>query len=345
MPNQRTETVVIVKLAGIGDVATACRAFNETLGDSKKQLSIHWMMDPLFIPLARQLIKARDTIAHEFHGISSSKIFQGTPLQKLREALKLAQTLILVRPNIVALLHRDHRYKIFVRPVFWGKLIQIADRSSNELTVYKKALTDGVALQTPNRNSTSEESGIPPASMTGIGILIGGAQGTKVSFIEKRWPHWEKLVLKLLQNTQEVIYLFGGPDDRADADAIMKSLGNLSEKRLINRVAKTPLSDLPSELKSLKTFVSIDSGLHHIAASVMTSEKQKIIALFGPTNPALWGAMTGTKNKVETLYRALPCSPCYHNDGRFKPCIYNGADFQKCMTTISVDDVFRQIVQ
>jgi ADP-heptose:LPS heptosyltransferase len=87
-----------------------------------------------------------------------------------------------------------------------------------------------------------------------------------------------------------------------------------------------PLIQLAALLKRCTAYLGNDSGITHLAASLGIPT----LAIFGPTDPAVWGAR-GTA--VQTLYARESCSPCFH-EGR--------SDCKRhCLEKIKPSDVMR----
>ncbi len=345
LKSKNQSTYVIVKLAGIGDVAMACRAVNEVFGTIENQISLHWVIDANYVELARSLLELPKQIQIHFHGINSKKLLSGSKKQKAEEALGLLKTILLINPDAVALLHRDWRYKLFIRPAFIGPIFSIKSLNIHEMNLYKMEL-----IKLINRFHLS--SAISPVSNpdivfknNSIGFLIGGGSGTKTSFIEKRWPYLFELIFKLLNETNYSITLFGSGEDLEIYNEFLKNytLTDSQLNRISNLIGKLQINEVASHIKSLQFFVSADSGLAHIASNVMKNKNQKIISLFGPTNPTNWAPYDDTQNIVKVFYNKLECSPCYLNDGKFNPCIFKNSEYQKCMKSIHLQSVFDYI--
>lgn len=75
----------------------------------------------------------------------------------------------------------------------------------------------------------------------------------------------------------------------------------------IDLTGKTSLPALAAVLERARIFVGVDSGVMHLAAAVGTP----VVALFGPSDPAV----TGPQGDSQHVIRAdVPCSPCLKND-------------------------------
>jgi ADP-heptose:LPS heptosyltransferase len=87
-----------------------------------------------------------------------------------------------------------------------------------------------------------------------------------------------------------------------------------------------PLDELAAILKQCDFYVGNDSGITHLAAAVGTP----VVALFGPTDPRVWG----TRGKhVSILHGKTDCSPCSREKMQVCP-------EQRCMETLSVEEVY-----
>lgn len=119
----------------------------------------------------------------------------------------------------------------------------------------------------------------------------------------KRWPaaSFAAVADRLHEEGVGPVVLIGGPDDRADAQAVTTLMRTASVGDV---TGMTPLGLLPALLQSASVLLTNDSGPMHVAAAVGTP----VVALFGPTSPLRTGPY-GKTHRV--LARQLPCSPCF----------------------------------
>jgi heptosyltransferase I len=96
--------------------------------------------------------------------------------------------------------------------------------------------------------------------------------------------------------------------------------------KAVNLGGRTTLRELAGLYKQAALLVTTDSGPMHLAAAVGTP----VVALFGPTDPARTGPW-GTGHRI--IRRGLSCSPCLR-----KRC-----ETPRCMTEISVGEVFTAV--
>ncbi len=109
--------------------------------------------------------------------------------------------------------------------------------------------------------------------------------------------------------------------------------GSASEADWIGRMAqgcpslagKTDLAQLVELYRRCALVISNDSGPMHIATAVGTP----VVAIFGPTDPALTGPY---RSRHIVLRAGIPCSPCMKDHCTHKP-------HMECMTAVPVERV------
>jgi lipopolysaccharide heptosyltransferase II len=153
--------------------------------------------------------------------------------------------------------------------------------------------------------------------------LHGGARNGQA----KRWPtsHFARLAERLVSEFDALVVLTGAPSEAELAAAI----GAECRYPLLNLLGRTSLAELVALLAVSDLVISGDSGPMHIATAVQTP----VIALHGPTDPALSGPMSPD---AIVLRRALWCSPCYDASATAE-CPF---DNPVCMKGLGPDLVF-----
>lgn len=332
--------ILIIKLAALGDVVCAARALADVFGQIPTGTEFHWLMDPSYPRLAASLLSNIGFNGVHFHEVDSTALFQGSTGKKLLVTAGLLRQCAQLKPSAIVLLHRDARYKLALRTVFRGPIYGV-DKNHLETLLYEQTFNRLKEDLFPNHSALpSTKLEFPVVERDHLGLLVGGGTNPKGSFLEKRWPYLEDLIEAILQKTSYKISLFGGPEDTAIAEKIFSRFSTEAHSgRIVNLVGQTPLQDLPLLLRKLRFFIGSDSGLAHVAATVMTSSEQRVITLFGPTDPVFWAPVARGEGRQHVLYKKIECSPCYKNDGNFRPCIYTGESFQRCMKEIKVDEV------
>ena len=152
-----------------------------------------------------------------------------------------------------------------------------------------------------------------------IGICFGA-----VIQIKKYSPQYFNKLIQILNSKGKFNFiLFGAKPDLADSEII--SANNLN---IINLTGKLELSELPDYISCCDYFITIDSGLMHIASAY----NSKIFVLLGPTN---------TKPVVS------PSVAIFSGTCEFQPCFKTTCESNSCMHDLfpeKVADIFLKFV-
>lgn len=154
-------------------------------------------------------------------------------------------------------------------------------------------------------------------------------------FIElRRWPvqHFAEVARKLLRESPSVsIGIIGGPGDVQVASELER---RISDPRVINFAGRTSLRELLLLLDSSCCLITNDSGPAHLAS--LTGAR--IITLFGPETPLLYGPLS---QRATDLFLGLGCSPCVSvYNGKRTACRDN-----VCLQQITPDMVFDEVMK
>jgi len=152
-----------------------------------------------------------------------------------------------------------------------------------------------------------------------IGINIGGRWKTK------RWPlkYFARLSDMLAAKDMRVVVTASKGEE-----ALARDLEGAIRGKVINAAGKTTLPQLAALVKRCKVFVTGDSAPMHIASSMGTN----FVALFGPTDAKRHLEPT---DKGRVIQKDVRCGPCY------KP----GCKKPVCMERISVEEVYRLVME
>jgi ADP-heptose:LPS heptosyltransferase len=145
----------------------------------------------------------------------------------------------------------------------------------------------------------------------------------------RRWPpeRYVELAQRLLAKFPGVWVGFTGA--RGEAPVTAELVRQVGSARCVSFAGKTTLRQLLVLYTLADVLVTNDSGPAHFA----TVTPIRVVTLFGPETPALYGARS-PRNSV--LWAGIICSPCvnaYNN--RQSPCRNN-----LCLQAITVDQVF-----
>ena len=164
--------------------------------------------------------------------------------------------------------------------------------------------------------------------------LIGFHPGSSVykNHIHKRWSQekFVELIELILEKLNDVnILLFGGKEDEEVKKFICE---NVKKSELVFNIKTKSVRETAAIMKFCKIFVTNDSGLMHLAASLDIP----IVAIFGPTNPA-WVRPWGVPYRI--VRTGIDCSPCFVYSPKPIRCITN-RNFA-CITEITVEMVLK----
>lgn len=119
------------------------------------------------------------------------------------------------------------------------------------------------------------------------------------------------------------VVLVGSPEERSVGTKILQA----AKRSMISLIGNTRLLELAALMTRCRLFIGNDAGPMHVAAAVGCP----VVALFGPSDPAVW-APRG--KHVKTIHKGLDCRECFH------PGCFRGE--QGCMKLITVDEVLKE---
>ena len=127
-----------------------------------------------------------------------------------------------------------------------------------------------------------------------VGLHLGADYGPS-----KLWPVRRMIEgVRALAAAKTAPVLLGAPGDASLAKTITAAVG------VANLVGRDEPALLPALLSELDVVVAGDTGISHLAAALGTP----VVALFGPTDPAL----TAPLGPATVLVNPVPCAPCFY---------------------------------
>jgi lipopolysaccharide heptosyltransferase II len=159
-----------------------------------------------------------------------------------------------------------------------------------------------------------------------VAIAPGGGTNPGMDLPEKRWPpeRFAALADRLVREEGVTVAVIGGPSDRSACAAMRDAM----KSPFVDLTGDTPFAERAAFLERCALFVGNDSGPMHLAVATGCP----VVAIFGPTDPGLYGPYHA---RAIVVRHALPCSPCFVH-GHYPPCPNNHA----CMERLRVDDVY-----
>jgi len=164
-----------------------------------------------------------------------------------------------------------------------------------------------------------------------VGIVPGaGASWGREAFL-KQWPvdNFACLADKIIENYKAKIIIMGDSADRIAASGILGCMHNPA----IDAVGKASLGQFAALLSRMKLVITNDGGPMHMATALGV----KVIAVFGPTDEAVYGPYPKGNNQI-VVKKSLDCQPCYLGF-RIPPCEHN----KQCLILLVPDDVYTYV--
>lgn len=140
------------------------------------------------------------------------------------------------------------------------------------------------------RIETNVGSGANPKSETKLNhsrIIFHLCAGGSLAK-EKSWPldRWTQLALQIVKPNDELL-LTGTKENQEVITLLSKNIKAKSAEIKVTEAIGLSLTNLSQLIASTKLVVSIDTGIAHFAAALNIPT----VVLYGPTNPARWGAL------------------------------------------------------
>jgi ADP-heptose:LPS heptosyltransferase len=160
-----------------------------------------------------------------------------------------------------------------------------------------------------------------------VAMAPGGGVNPRTRFDLKRWPveKFAETASRLAAHPGRRVLVLGLPDE---LEAFRAALG----RRAGVETAAGDLRLAGALLSCSAACVANDGGLMHLAAAAGVPT----VAVFGPTDPAVWGPR-GSGHLV--VRHRVPCQPCYKDDGVLPVCRWD----HRCMRDLSVDEVVEAV--
>jgi len=209
---------------------------------------------------------------------------------------------------------REGGWLFYTGKVKGGKDIHAVDRYL-KIAESLGCITDNVIFPFPLIREDTGEAGEIKAALKDYVVIVPGARwDTKIWPAERFGKIASMLPLKSL--------VIGSKTDEGIAEKVVHA----SDGNAVSLAGETNLRELMEIMRGAKLVISNDSGPMHIAAGFNVP----VIAIFGPTSPAL----TGPYGKGHVVLRS---------DAECSPCIKRRCGNLKCTPGISVAIVYEKI--
>jgi predicted lipopolysaccharide heptosyltransferase III len=326
----KVNKILLINLAFIGDVLLSTPV-SKGLRETYPEAIIDMLVIPLTEPIAAGNLCINRVFIYDKHGRH----------KRLGELWKLIQTL------------RQEKYDLSLSMNFAPRGAMLAwaigakrrvgynrQHGGLFLTDYADSSRDGLCHETANHLKILKPLGI---TVNDTHLLFQVKEPDRVSmrqkvsfsdrpaiaicpfgsYPKKSWSiaKYAKLLTTLAITTD--CYLIGATSDRAGLEKIRDE----AKQNIKILAGDLPLAELAAFLEQVKLLITVDTGPMHIAEALNTP----IVALFGPTDPRIWGPRG---EQTQILQTPVPCAPCW---GKAE-CLEH-----HCMEGIRVSDVLKAV--
>ena len=188
-----------------------------------------------------------------------------------------------------------------------------------------EAILEPAGLQVPDAARQEVAARLAHAGPVVIGINPSGGRRLK-QWVPERFA---QVATRLARTHHAAVALFGGPEDRPLAAAVMAAMPE--DVRVVDVAGQLDLVGLAALCERLTLLITGDTGPMHLAAAVGTP----IVAIFGPSDPKRYAPLV---RRARVVRAELWCSPC--NRIRLPPTRCRDR-LPDCLATLEADDVCR----
>ncbi|MCX5493650.1 lipopolysaccharide heptosyltransferase I [Kaistia dalseonensis] len=334
--------VLLVKLSSLGDVVHSFPALTDVMR-AIPDLTIDWVVDEAFAPLARLHPAVRKVIA--------------LPIRRLKKAPRA--TFAEARARIADLRSEHYDILIDAQGLVKSALVDRLARASSRHGFGRGSAREGLAtlaytvghdipetehMATRIRRLFAAALGYPmPEGPAAPGLdpkaIIGNAGATQrqrvvlihgTSWKTKTWTvdGWRTIATRAGETGRDVVLFAHGKVETGRAEAIARGLDH------VHLEPPAGLDAIIPRIAAASAVVTVDTGLGHLAAAFGIPT----VGLYGPTNPGLTG-LVGPH--VVELVAGLPCAPCEQTQCRIKPDFGEGPP---CLAGHAAGRVWNELV-
>ncbi len=339
--------ILVVKLSSLGDILHLFPAVSD-LHRHLPNAEIHWLVEPAFAEVAGWHSAVAKVIRVPLR--EHKKTWWKIPalIEKLRKQLRGENyDMVLDAQGLLksALLARLAGVPVYgfaagsARESLAARLYEKTARVPDGLHIIEKnrQLVAGVfgadITQPPDfgldgfreRRMRSELSGALK-EITGHSYVVL-LHGT--TWNSKYWPEasWKELIHLLARDELRCLLPWGNERERERAHRLQ---GNGNEH--VKLIPKLSLTELMGVLLHARAFISVESGIGHLAAALDIPG----IMLHGPTDPAYSGILG---KACQHITSGIYCSPCFR---RNCPRLQSAREVPPCQLEINPSRVYRQ---
>lgn len=325
--------ILIIGPSWLGDMVIAQKLF-KVIKDIYPDSELHVASPAWTMPLVTRMPEVNKSISLPFsHGeLNILKRYQ------IAKALKLeGYSQAIVLPNSFKSALIPFFAGISKRTGFLGEVrfALINDRIKKDPSLYRtvdqflalapKSKSTKVSLSTYLISKPSQGKKLLPGKLSGSDKVLGIAPGAEYGE-SKRWPieYFADVASEAIQKGWVVISL-GSTHDQD----LGKTLDRLTKNKVINLIGKTKLEEVIDVMSLCQAFLSNDSGLMHVAASLNIKQ----VAIFGSSDPKKTPPLS---RHAKLAYLDLSCSPCFE---RICPLQHTN-----CLKNIKPSEIIKKLI-
>jgi lipopolysaccharide heptosyltransferase II len=132
-------------------------------------------------------------------------------------------------------------------------------------------------------------------------IHPGGGHNPDTVVLSKRWPaeNFGEIARRLAENGTQLV-IIGAKSDRELVEKVLETAG--PSPLIFNAAEQFDIAESGALFERATLFVGNDTGLMHVAAASGT----KVVAIFGPSSPVVYGPYTSKGRAVSPLKQVAP---------------------------------------
>lgn len=301
--------ILVVNLAFIGDVILSTPVIR-ALKEKYPQSSISMLTIPLTAPIAQLNPYIDKVLIYDKKGdhkglLGGWKVVTAIKKEKFDMAIcmnfAVRGAMLTWLAGIKYRIGYDAQHgKIFLTDAIKASRAVIQHETLNHMMVLQslgcKAINDKIEIEIPEYiiNMTISKINFNKSKKNLIICPFGSYNKKNLEIKE-----YSKIIQALSDKFD--IYIIGGKKEETELKLLAEQAGLDSEKVLAGTLN---LQELSALIKLSTVLLSVDTGPMHIAQGVNTP----VVALFGPTDPAVWGP----RNSHDyIIYKNIECSPCW----------------------------------
>lgn len=325
--------ILIIGPSWLGDMVIAQKLF-KVIKDIYPDSELHVAAPAWTIPLVTRMPEVDKSISLPFsHG--ELNILKRYQIAKVLKLEGYSQAIVL--PNSFKSALIPFFAGISKRTGFLGEVrfALINDRIKKDPSLYRtvdqflalapKSKSTKVSLSTYLISKPSQGKKLLPGKLSRSDKVLGIAPGAEYGE-SKRWPieYFADVASEAIQKGWVVISL-GSTHDQD----LGKTLDRLTKNKVINLIGKTKLEEVIDVMSLCQAFLSNDSGLMHVAASLNIKQ----VAIFGSSDPKKTPPLS---RHAKLAYLDLSCSPCFE---RICPLQHTN-----CLKNIKPSEIIKKLI-